>query len=463
MGTLSSSLNIAVQSMLAEQGALDTASNNIANVNTPGYSRQTVQMVEAPPVEYGGLLLGTGVELGKITSQRDSLLQLRLDQETQQQGKNNSYLNSMQQVQTLFNETSGSGLQSSITAFFNSLQQLTTSPSDANLRQAVLTSAQNLAHVFNSASVNLSTLQRSVNLSVEQSVNQINGLTSQIAKLNGQISAAQSTGQNAGAFLDQRDQLLKQLSGLVDVSMIDAGNGNLTLTTSGGASLVVGVQSFQLATQPDPTTGLQHVYSLGTDVTAKITAGALGGALQVRDTAIPSISSSLDALAANLETSFNAVHQAGFDLNGAPGGNFFVPPPAGGAGAASTMSVAITDPTKIAGSLDGSTGDNANINALLALQNQPIVNGQTPLSAYSGLVFQIGNDVSAVQSEAQGTHAVMQQLQNQIGAVSGVSLNEEAANLVQFQRAYQAAAQVAAIINSLTATAINLGSSSTVA
>ena len=121
------------------------------------------------------------------------------------------------------------------------------------------------------------------------------------------------------------------------------------------------------------------------------------------------------------------------------------------------MTVTMTDPSKIAASLDGSTGDNSNITAMLAIQNQTSVNGQTPLNAYSSLVYQIGNDVSSAQSELSGSQALSTQLQNQIGAVSGVSINEEAANLIQYQQAYEAAAQVASVINTLTATAINIG------
>jgi flagellar hook-associated protein 1 FlgK len=437
MGTLSSGLNIAVQAMLADQAALDTTSNNIANANTPGYSRQTVSFVETPPVEYGGQLFGTGVEIGQITSQRNSVLQIRLDQETQQQSKFDSYLGSMQQVQTLFNETSGTGLESSISAFFNSLQQLSTDPSNTNDRQAVLTSAQNMAQNFNGISANLTSLQQNLDSSVTQSVNQVNSLTSQIAQLNGEISAAETTQQNPGSLVDQRDQLVNQLSGLMDVSEVEAGNGNLTVTSASGAALVVGNNSFQLSTQADPSTGFQHIYAEGrTDITSSIDGGALGGDLQARDSAIPSILSSLDSLASNLENSFNSVNHAGTDLNGNPGGNFFVPPPAGGTGAAATMSVAISDPAGIAASLDGSAGDNANLNAMLALQNQAIVNGQTPMNAYSSLVFQVGNDVASAQSEQQGAQATVQQLQNQIGSISGVSINEESANLVQYQQAY---------------------------
>jgi flagellar hook-associated protein 1 FlgK len=462
MGTLGASLNTAVQAMLADQAALSTTSNNIANANTPGYSRQTVDLAEAAPTQYEGLLIGNGVQIQQIVSQRSSLLQTQLDQETQQQSKYNSYLGSMQQVQTLFNETSGTGLQSSITSFFNSLQQLSTSPSDSSLREGVLTSAQNMAQAFSSTASTIISQQRNIDASVTQSVSQINSLTSQIAQLNSEVTEANNTGQNPGTYQDQRDQLINQLSGLVDVSEIDAGHGSLTLTTTGGANLVVGNQSFQLTTQADPTTGFQQVLSQGSNITSSITGGSLGGAIQVRDAAIPSVLSSLDSIASNLETSLNSVNQAGTDLNGAAGGNIFTPPPAGGTDAALQMSVAITDPSKIAASLDGSTGDNSNLTAMLNVQNQTIVSGQTPLNAYSNLVFQIGNDVSTAQSEATGSQAQVQQLQNQIGSVSGVNINEEAANLIQYQQAYQAAAQVAAVINTLTATAINLGQSTTV-
>ncbi len=446
--------------MQADETALDTTSNNIANADTPGYTRQTVNFVEAPPVEYGGQLFGTGVQVGSIVSQSSGVLQLLLNQDTQQQSQYSSYLTTMQQVQTLFNETSGNGLQSSITGFFNSLQQLSEDPSNTTDRQSVITSAQNMAQNFNNASASLTSLQQNADASVSQSVNQINALTPQIAQLNGEISEAVSTGENAGPLDDQRNQLLTQLSNLVGVSEINAGNGNITVTTTSGAALVVGNQNFQLSTQADPSTGFQDVYSLGSNVTSSISGGALGGALQVRDTTIPSILSSLDSLASNLETSFNTINQAGFDLNGNPGGNFFVPPPAGGAGAAAKMAVAITDPSQIAASQDGSSGDNSNVNAMLALQNQNIVNGQTPMNAYSSLVFQIGNDVSTAQSEQQGSQASIQQVQNQIGSISGVSINEEAANLIQYQQAYQAAAQAAAIISQLTQTAITMVSSS---
>src|SRR5262249_39781250 len=157
-------------------------------------------------------------------------------------------------------ETAGTGLQAPLTAFFSSLSNLSANPSDLNVRQGVITAAQNLARAFSQTSSNLSTLQRNEDLAVNQSVSKINTLTSQIAAINAQFSAATSSGQNPGPFIDQRQQLLNKLSSLIDVSEIDAGNGSLTLTTSSGAPLVVAGQSFQLTTQPDATTGLQHIF-----------------------------------------------------------------------------------------------------------------------------------------------------------------------------------------------------------
>jgi flagellar hook-associated protein 1 len=460
MGSLSASLNIAIGSLLTEQGAIETTSNNIANVNTPGYSRQRANFSETSPIEIGTLTLGTGVQLQDVTSLRDAILDLRVNQETQQQGKLNAFLGGGQQIQALFNETAGTGLQGPLSALFNSFQQLSVNPSDPTARQSVITAAQNLAHTLNQTSDNLTTQQQNTDLAVKQSVSQINSLTTQIAQVNVQVAAAVGSGANAGAFIDQRQQLINQLSNYVDVSTVDAGGGSVTLTTSVGTPLVVGGQSFALTTQPNAVTGFQDIYSGSKNITSQITAGQLAGQLQIRDQELPSIRNSLDTLAYNLSNAVNTQQQAGYDLNGTAGGPLFTPL-AQQTGAASSLKAAISDPNKIAasgGPAPGNPGDNTNANALLALQNQQLVNGQTPLAYYSGIVFQVGNDVSSAQTQQQSGSLVLQQIQNLQGGVSGVDINEEAANLVRYQNAYQASAQVTSIINTLMQTTINMAS-----
>ena len=457
MSGLFGSLSIAVQSLLTQQAAVEVTSNNIANVNTPGYSRQQPILTEQQPIQVGSQSYGDGVSLSGIESIRDPILELRLQQETQQQGKTTAYLSALQQVQGFFNETQGVGLQGALTGFFNSLQALSTNPTNSPLRLSVITAGQNLAHAFNQAATSLGSLQQNEDVGVTQSVDQINQLSSQIATLNGRISGAEGAGQQVGTLVDQRNELIQQLSNQVDLSVINAGN-SITITTSQGTALVVGNQSLALQVQTDSATGFQHVYSQGSDITSTLTAGQIGGLIQARDQTIPSILGSLDTLAAGLANAVNTAHQAGFDLTGAPGGNFFVPPPAGGTGAAAALSVAITDPNKLAASSDGTSGSNGNLTNLLALQNQSIISGQRPADFYTNLIAQIGTDAANASSDQQVGSQILQQLQNQRQAVSGVSLDEEAANLIKYQRAFEAAARVVSVVDELTNSLISIGS-----
>jgi flagellar hook-associated protein 1 len=427
---LFSALNIAVSAMEAEQGALEVSSNNIANVNTPGYSREVPVLQENPPVDLANLQFGTGVTLSSVQSIRDNILELRLNQETSQQNLLDTQVNGLNQIQALFNDPAGSGLQTVISNFFNSFQQLAADPSSSNDREAVIIAGQTLATAFNQAANALTTQQQSLDQSVVQSVSQVNDLTSQIASLNQQIAASQSAGTGSGVLVDQRTQLIRQLSQLMNVSVTDEGNGAVTVTAANGAALVVGNQSFNLSTQTNPATGFHDVFYQGTDITSAIQSGQLGGQIELRDTEIPSVLSSLDTLASGIANAVNATSTAGFDANGNPGVNFFVPP-AAGPGAAANLAVAITNPSLVAASSDGTSGSNGNANALAALANQNIVGGQTPTDYYASLVAQIGNDASAAQTQQQSESLVLQQLQDQRGSVSGVSLNEEAANLIK--------------------------------
>jgi flagellar hook-associated protein 1 FlgK len=251
--------------------------------------------------------------------------------------------------------------------------------------------------------------------------------------------------------------VIDQLSAVVDVSVIPSDN-TLTLTTANGAPLVTGQKSFQLQTQAT-LSGLHDVYSQGVDITNKISSGQLGGTLQARDQQIPAISTQLDTLAAGLANAVNGVQAGGFDLNGVKGTNLFNPPPAGGVGAAASLSVAITDPSLIAASSDGTTGSNGNAEAMYALISQPIIGGQSPTNYYSGIVFNVGNATANAAAEQSASGLILQQLNDQRASISGVSLDEEAANLVRFQDAYSASAQVITAINTMMQTVINMKTS----
>lgn len=454
MSGLNGALAIALSGLSVSQQEIATTSNNVANANTPGYSREQAQVAAADPVQEGSILYGRGVVLQKIASLRDPILEIQLNQQTQIQNRLDTSLGGLQQLQTNF-ASSTSGIGADISNFFNSVQQLSPDPSNLALRQSVLTAAGTLATDFNTTAGNLTTERSNLDLNVEQSVNSINTLTAQIASVDQQIGTVTTAGQDASTLVDTQTNLIRQLSALVDVAVTPTDQG-ISVTLSNGTTLVNGTKSFALSTQLG-SDNVQHVMAGSADVTDSITGGSLAGFIQVRDQEIPAIGNSLDQLAAGLATNLNAANAQGFDLNGNAGGNLFTPPPANGVGAAGTLSVAITDPALIAASSDGSTGSNGNLSTLAAVATTPLANGQTPIGSYSSIVFKIGNDTSSASADSDASNLILQQLQNQRGSISGVSTDEEAANLIQFQTAYQAAARVVSTIDSLLADAVNLG------
>jgi flagellar hook-associated protein 1 len=463
MGSLTGIMSIGLGALRNSQEAIDVTSNNIANLNTVGYSRQRVNLSESPATQFGALQFGTGAQVDNIQSIRDQVLDFRISSESQQQSALNAYLGPMQQVQATFNETAGTGLQGAISGLFNSLSQLSTDPASVPLRQSVLTAGQNMTAAFNSAATNLNTLRTSTNAQIPSAVQQVNALAQSVAQLNLSISQSQASGQNSGVLQDQRNQLIQKISQIVNINMIQGDNGSIGISTALGAAMVVGGQSFDLSVATSATTGMNQVLaSDGTNLTASIDGGQLGGLLRVRDQAIPGLTAQLDTLASGIATAVNSVHTAGVDLNGAAGQNFFTVPGTV-AGTAQSIKMNLTDPAQIAASQSGASGDNANALALSQLQNQAIAGGQTPLNFYSGTVAQLGTDIQLATSQSGTQDIVMQQLQNQRNSISGVSLDEEAANLAQFQRAYQAAARVVSTIDALTLTAINIGAGAAVA
>jgi flagellar hook-associated protein 1 len=462
MGSLLGTLSLAAQALNADQGALEVTSNNIANANTPGYSREEAIFESAPTVTEGDITFGQGVTLSQVQGIRDNVVELGVQQGLAQQGQVNSYLNSMNQVQSLFNEAQGAGLQTPLSNFFEAFQNLSTNPTDSSLRQAVISAGQTLASAFNQASDGLAQVQSGLNQAIPQAVSQINQLTGQIAQLNGQVQSAQSSGADPNQLIDQRNNLIEQLSGLVGVNNISASDGSVTLTTSNGALLVAGKQSYNLTTGTGAS-GNVDVFSQGTDITESLTGGSLGGYIQARDgsSGVIAAEQSLDQLAYSVGSAVNSQQEAGYDGNGNLASNepFFTLPASGSTGAAATISVAITDPSQIAASSDGTTGSNGNALALANIENQTLsgLGGQSAMDYYSNFVANIGTEVSQATNEQTAQNLVVQQLQNQQASISGVSLDEESANLIQYQTAYSASAQVVNIINQMAQTAITLG------
>jgi flagellar hook-associated protein 1 FlgK len=439
----------------AATGALQATNNNIANANTPGYSRQVVILQEAAPTHDGNLSQGNGVVLEGYQSVRDELVQSRIQQETQAQSGANAQLASMQQIQPAFT-TSTQDIGTQMSALFASLSSLSTNPGSAASRQGVITTGQNLAAAFNSVSSTLTTQQTNLNSQVTQDVGQINQLTSQIAALNPQLAQLKATGQDGGTLQDQQNQLVLNLSALTSVSVTKTSDGGITLSTGNGTPMVVGSESLALQTSTGANGMTQVLDSNGANVTASLNSGDLGGTIQTRDQTIPGLLNQLDTLANQFGTAFNAAQKTGFDQNGKAGQNFFTLP-ATVAGSAATISMAISNPALIAASSDGTSGSNGNLANLSAVQTTALAAGQTPGSAYASLVFQVGSLTSNANAESTATSASLLQLNDQLSSVSGVSIDQESTNLITYQQAYEAAARVVTTIQAMFQITMSMG------
>jgi flagellar hook-associated protein 1 FlgK len=454
--SLSTSLNIAVEALNAATGALQITNNNIANANTTGYTREKVILQESATTTTNGVSLGNGVSLEGYQSVRNELLQTRVEQETQAQSGASAQLSSLQAIEPTFT-TSTSDIGTEMSALFSSISSLSTDPTSSTLQETVLAAGQKLATAFNTASSTLTSQQTGLNTQVTQDVSEINQLSKQIAALNPQIVNLKASGQQDGGTLqDQQDALVLKLSALTNVSITQTDNGE-TLTTGNGAPLVVGSQSYDLQTTTG-TDGMQHVLDQnGNDITSSLTSGDLGGTIQTRDTTIPGLLTQLDTLANQFATAINSAQASGYDENGKAGTDFFTASGSAASITASSITMAITDPAKIASSSDGTSGSNGNLANLSAVQTTQLASGQTPGDAYAGLVYQVGSLTASANAESTASTATLLQLNDQLSSVSGVSTDEEAANLIQYQQAYEAAARVVSTIQSLFSITMTMG------
>ena len=467
MATINAAFNLISGALEADQSALNIVANNVANANTPGYTQQVPNWQENIPVQINGVNYGTGVTETGSTSVRDRVLEERLQQQQQTASASGMRLSVLDSVQALFPPDSGSASSSAgdigadITGFFSSFSSLEANPTDNSLREQVLSTARALAGDLSNAAASLNSQSASLDQEATSATSQVNALTASIAQLNLQIQSS-SPNSDAGVLEDQRQQDLSQLSQLIGVNQITTENNGISLTTASGDMLVSEGTSYPLTT--GTLNGVTHFFIGTSDVTQSLMAGGgkLGGYLTARDQDIPQVLSQLDQLAYGISTQVNALNNSGSDLNGATGTAasplYIFNEPTAVAGSAAGMSVVMTDPTQIAAATKGQgTGDSSNAAALAALASGPIVNGLTPSTFYSDFVTALGSTVSQVQTENTAQNASVAQLQTTRNSLSSVNLNDQASFMQQFERSYQAASQVFALLNTVMTSALNLG------
>lgn len=467
MAKIHSMMDIGKRSMQNSQTALQTVSHNIANKNTEGYSRQRIEVTSSPPHTEGRLQIGTGSTTAAITRTVNPWLEKQL----QREGGNSSYLetksDALGRIEQVFNEQQNKGLNSSMSDFFNSFRELSNNPESLAARTMVKESAEVLSNDFKRVHRQLNDVSIDLDKQVEGAVGDINQITKEIALMNEKIQSNEIGGGHANDERDRRDLLLRKLSEKVNISWAEGKTGMVNVTAGNTAILVSGTQSSELSTMRRAgDEKVQVYYSLNatgskTDLTEQFTHGTLGSALQVRDQNVEAMKKSVNELAYNLATEVNKAHIEGFDRYSGKGVLFFEMPQSVET-AATEIQVnksIVGDVGKIAAAAQiNSPADNTTSNVIHSLQFQQIMQNGTSTfdDYYNSKVGEIGIITQRTRETFESQKNIVDQLNNIRESISGVSLDEEATKMIEYQKAYEASARVIKMADEMFDTVLNL-------
>lgn len=441
-------IDIARRALQAQQRALDVVGHNIANANTEGYSRQVAIHQTTPPWTYpsrhmpaGAGQVGTGVQIVAIQRVRDSFIDMQLRNETESAGRWEARRDALRQVELIFMEPSDLSIRSALDQFWQSLQDLHQQPESDAARAVVRERALSLTATFQHVYKQLTDLQWDLDRLARLDVEKINSLAERLADVNAQIFRVVNSGQEPNDLLDRRDQLLLELSELVDIDVVIHDN-KMASVSIGGLSIVNGNHVTFLRAVPDPAKQDMVTIRWGdTDWVVQVQNGRLAGVLEARDELVAGYLASLDRLAAALIEEFNAVHRQGYGLDRSPGVDFFV---GTGARDIDLSQDILQSLAKIAASRSDAPGDGSNALALANVYLQPAADlaGVSMRDFFASLISGIGVAAQKANDMVASQEVLVEHLKNRRDSISGVSLDEEMIDMIRFQHAYAAAARV---------------------
>jgi flagellar hook-associated protein 1 FlgK len=457
-------LNLASRSLQTQMTGVEVTGQNLANINTTGYSRQRVQISASPDVMTAIGPEGTGANATSIQQIVSSLLNGQIQAQDSTSGYWNAQQTSLQSAQNGLAEflngsgaassttsatgTTDSGLDGQLSDLFNAFQAVATSPTSISARQALVGQAQTVAASFNSISSQLNSVHDSLNSSLTSDVSSANQLLTQIATLNSQISTAQAGGGNANDLSDEREQDLENLSQLTTITTSTGSNGAVNVTI-GGQTLVSGNTVNDTLQTYDPGNGNLLLQTATGKVNLTLTGGSMQGTIDARDGTLATLQNSLNTLANTLITQVNNVSNAGYGLTGSTGNNIFN---GSNAGTITVNPALVNNPSLIQASGSATTpGDNtvALQLAQLATTTQAALNNQTFNGSYDSTVAGLGTALQNANNQVSDQASVTNMLATQRGSISGVNVDEEMTNMMTFQRAYEASAQLVTTVNTM--------------
>ncbi len=471
MGGLLSSMDIAAGALSAYERVLDVNENNVANASTPGYAAQ-VQNLEAMPLDPSSGITG-GVEAGQIESERNQYADQQVLQQTTLLGQAQQQVSSLNSLQSLFDVTGTSGISVALSNLFDSFSAWAQSPSDAVTQQDVLDSAGDLATAFQQTAAGLTQTEQNAESQVTQTVSTVNSLVGQLQTYNNQIMQ----GDHGDAGLDaQVHSTLEQLSQYVSFTTLNNPDGTVSVLMNGQTPLLVENQQYQISatmSQPASTTAVYPdgrpsvgiLASDGTDITSATAGGQLGALLNFRNTVLPSYlgdgsqQGQLNQMAQQFADSVNQMLSGGQTTAGAAGVPLFTYDGTDATNVAGSLAVNpdITPDQLAAGD---STSSNAVALQLSGMENPQDsgdeINGESFTQFYGGMAAQAGDALDTANGDLTVQQSAVAQAKNLQQQLSGVSLDEEATIMIQFQNAYDANARVLNILDQLAQDTINI-------
>jgi flagellar hook-associated protein 1 FlgK len=467
-------LNIGKSGLFAAKQSMSTTSHNIANANTEGFSRQEVRTETGITLPEGDYVLGTGVEVQSIKRSHDELVEKKLNTALTSHKFNEERSLQLGHVEEIFNEINSEGMNKVMNRFFNSFRELSNQPENETVRNVVKENAKIVTGDFHRIQSNLDDVRASINKKLSLSVSEINSLTSTVAKLNKEINIQEVSGGMANDLRDQRDRALRTLTDYFPLQTYTDNQGQFVVSIEGVGSIVAGgmVQELSVGTvvkdgANSADKGDVQVFFTnrpGLSISDKIKGGSIGAQIKTRNEEVVGLEKQIDELAHGLVLATNAIHRRGFankpvptDAEGNPipnaakekvtGINFFKEP-LDLKRAAEYISLSDdieADVNNIATALEANKpGDNRIALAISKLQHEKVLGSGTTTfeEQYLKSVGNIGLQTGKSKIDEEQSHGILAQAKSFKERLAGVSLDEEAANMVRYQNAYEASAKV---------------------
>ena len=458
-------LNMTGSALQSQRAGLAVTANNIANANTDGYHRQSVDYQTVGTEYTGGLLLGQGVTAADVVSAFDRYTEERLLSEHANYGYAETLSSGYEVLESMVAVTGDGSLAGRLSDFLTAIDGLATTPWENSVRTQVLIDAESLATEFRRQAESLDDMLVSADEAVAGGATSVNGYLSEIASLNAQIASLEASGQTANDLRDQRGTLVDAVARQMGVETDEQADGTLTVFVAGHA-VVQGDNARTLISEEDPNTGLQRIMlqdgGVALNITNQIQSGEIASQLEIRDSVVPALSAELDQIAYDLVTNFNSVHATGYDLNGNTGNDLFLAPAqVSGAAANMQLDTALVDnPDGLAASVDaaGLPGDGQVAIALGDLADSLVAgNGSMTLNeALSSFVGGLASDAAVAHAGLSLQTGITSAVEGTWEARSAVSQEEEAINLLKYQDAYDAMARVLQVTQEMLDTLMSL-------